>query len=357
MSIQDINNQIADRFEPLDRKYWVIGLCLLVGLNWAGAQLWYGLTLLAQSRSISVDVVALFAGLRRLVDHQAFEPLLILFLQGIASFWLTEAGPTIRRGLVVSAAAILLVILTRWLGDVALYSGTGFSGHAYLLCDLLALFAVCWPTVLKFRVLSRMKAVRPSLAAWWEICFIAILVLPGLIQAVKNLTAILLSEQGFSVVHGGESHAVLGTAVMVSWYFWFDRMWRVRFNRVLVTLHLGAALVGPLTLAFFGMGRDVTSIWRYMQGDDLRAQPTSQLDLDYSALQAMNEHVALFQMIAIALFGVVLLEAMVRKMMGGTVQTYDAATARRLRRYAALVLLAGLLFMGENFLVYFVLSL
>lgn len=80
--------------------------------------------------------------------------------------------------------------------------------------------------------------------------------------------------------------------------------------------------------------------------------PASGDGVDYAAVVAMGDHVTLFNLIANALFLIVFLEAMVRKMMGGTDPSYDAATARSLRRYAALVLLAGLLFMGGNFIVY-----
>lgn len=349
MSIQDIYNQIADRFERLDRKYWVMGLVLFVALMWIGRT--------APPVADRLGISGIAQSFRFLVGRAVFDPLLVLFLQGVASFWLKEAGPAIRRGFVPSALATLLVLPVSWLWDFAIYGRTDLVMFANPLRDLLILFAICWPTIIKFRILSRTNVERPSLSGWWEISLVGILIVPGSVHFVTNLIELLLAAGFWLIGFGSAAYAILVVALMASWYFWFDRMWRVRFNRVLATLHLSAALVGPLTLTIYGIGIDLMWAWGRIQGEDLLSLPASQGELRYSAVHAVSQHVEVFGWISIALFLIVFLEAMVRKMMGGTIQTYDVARARRLRRYAALVLLAGLLFMGGNFLVYFLLSL
>ncbi len=278
--------------------------------------------------------------------------MLVLLLHGVSSFWLGEIGTRFRRRLVPVALVVVAAMLVGWIARYWLYQGHTGALALGVLTDLLMLIAVALPTFIKVQLLSRERSGRPSTALWWEMSALGLLVLPGLVQFLSTSILVATGTSFSSRVHGSEVHAVLGVAVMASWFFWFDRMWRVRFNRVLATLHLATAMVGPLTLAIYAIGLDALSVWRRLETGDRWSMPASGDGVDYAAVVAMGDHVTLFYLIANALFLVVFLEAMVRKMMGRTDPSYDAATARRLRRYAALVLLAGLLFMGGNFIVY-----
>lgn len=349
MRIQETYNQIADRFVGLDRKYWVIALCVLVGLTIIQQILF---SIMASTGGLGGFASQVYSFVASFMRQPVSAPVLVLLLHGVSTFWLGEIGTRFRRRLVPVSLVVVAAMLVSWIADYAFNQGEPSWVFADLLADFLTLFAFAWPTIVKLQLLSRERAGRPSLALWWEMSALGLLVLPGLVQFLSTSILVATGTSFSSRVYGNEVHAVLGTAVLASWYFWFDRMWCVRFNRVLATLHLATEMVGPLTLAIYAIGLDALSVWRRVETGDRWSLPASGDGVDYAAVVAMGDHVTLFHLISIALFLIVFLEAMVRKMMGGTDLSYDAATARSLRRYAALVLLAGLLFMGGNFIVY-----
>jgi len=349
MRIQETYNQIADRFVGLDRKYWVIALYVLVGLMIIQQMLFSIMASTGGLGGIAGQVYSFVAGFTR---QPVSVPVLVLLLHGVSTFWLGEIGTRFRRRLVPVALVVVAAMLVGWIARYWLYQGHTGEIALGVLTDLLMLIAVALPTIIKVQLLSSERSGRPSVALWWEMSALGLLVLPVLVQFLSTSILVATGTSFSSRVYGSEVHAVLGAAVLASWYFWFDRMWCVRFNRVLATLHLATAMVGPLTLAIYAIGLDALSVWRRVETGDRWSLPASGDGVDYAAVVAMGDHVTLFYLIANALFLVVFLEAIVRKMMGRTDQSYDAATARSLRRYAALVLLAGLLFMGGNFIVY-----
>ncbi|MDM7983806.1 MAG: hypothetical protein QUV02_05105 [Maricaulis sp.] len=349
MRIQDTYNQIADRFVGLDRKYWVIALSVLVGLTIIQQILFSIMASTGGLGGFAAQVYSFAAGFTR---QPVSVPVLVLLLHSVSTFWLGEIGTRFRRCLVPVALVVVAAILVGWIARYWLYRGHTGALALGVLTDLLMLIAVALPTIIKVQLLSRESSGRPSTALWWEMSALALLVIPELAQILSMITQLVMGAVSAARSGGGGASSVLGVAVMASWYFWFDRMWRVRFNRVLATLHLATAMVGPLTLAIYAIGLDALSVWRRLETGDRWSMPASGDGVNYAAVVAMGDHVTLFNLIANALFLIVFLEAMVRKMMGGTDPSYDAATARSLRRYAALVLLAGLLFMGGNFIVY-----